>query len=186
MTSEFRVIKKNRLGDARIFAAGGQQVAEIRKTEGTAFRMSNRDDSKEWEIDNLIDGEHRRFSFSVRATTDNDGEVLRIRDNVFMHNGNFYMLANHPQGRPWQDHVNSQVRYISRLTNFPYSGLSEMAKDSHHHAMQQKLKRFRGTPVGEASGLAVEPGGHTVKVNDELDDIALFLAAASYLMYAQA
>ena len=57
-------------------------------------------------------------------------------------------------------------------------------ENKHHQNLRQKLKRFRGVPVGEASGLGATPEGHHVKVNDELDDIGLFLAAISYLMYA--
>jgi hypothetical protein len=112
--------------------------------------------------------------------------LLIIQDNIFMHNGKFYMLANHPESKSWQDYVNSPVRYISRLDNFPYSNVSEMDESKHHQDLRQKLKRFRGVPVGEASGLGATPEGHRVKVNDELDDIGLFLAATSYLMYASA
>jgi hypothetical protein len=61
-----------------------------------------------------------------------------------------------------------------------------MDKNKHHQHLRQKVKRFRGVPVGEASGLGATPEGHSVKVNDELDDIGLFIAATSYLMYATA
>ncbi|MFL6510534.1 MAG: hypothetical protein ACJ700_05035, partial [Nitrososphaera sp.] len=104
----------------------------------------------------------------------------------FTHNGKFYMLANHPEGKSWNDYVNSPIRYISRLDNFPYSNVSEMEENKHHQSLRHKLKRFRGVPVGEASGLGAAAEGHQVKVNDELDDIGLFIAATSYLMYSSA
>src|SRR5215213_9384810 len=156
-------------------------------------------DNRKWVLTNKIDGEHRRFSFSVkeaekkeakagerRGKEEEDNTLLMVRDNIFMHNGKFYMLANHPGGKSWHNYVNSPVRYISRLDNFPYSNVSEMDESKHHQNLRHKLKRFRGVPVGEASGLGVTPEGHRVKVNDELDDIGLFLAATSYLMYASA
>jgi hypothetical protein len=61
-----------------------------------------------------------------------------------------------------------------------------MNENKHHQSLRHKLKRFRGVPVGEASGLGAAPEGHKVKVNDELDDIGLFIAATSYLMFASA
>jgi hypothetical protein len=153
-------------------------------------------------LTNKIDGQHRRFSFSVREAEKKElkagerrgkeggGEegnpLLIIHDNIFMHNGKFYMLANHPEGKSWHNHVNSPVRYISRLDNFPYSNISDLDENKHHQNLRHKLKRFRGVPVGEASGLGTTPEGHHVKVNDELNDIGLFLAAVSYLIYASA
>ena len=149
--------------------------------------MLSKKDNQEWVLTNRIDGEHRRFSFSVRKVDGREGEALLIvRDNVFKHNGKFYMLANHPEGRLWQHHVTSPIRYISRLDNFPYSDLYEMDENKHHQSLRNKIKRFRGVPVGEASGLGAAPEGHNVKVSDELDDIGLFVAATSYLMYASA
>ena len=151
--------------------------------------MHSKKDNREWVLTNRIDGEHRRFSFSVReAKKEEEGgpALLTIRDNIFKHNGKFYMLANHPEGKSWLDYVNNPIRYISRLENFPHLDESEMDKNKHHQHLRQKVKRFRGVPVGEASGLGTTPEGHSVKVNDELDDIGLFIAATSYLMYATA
>ena len=186
--------------DARIFSGSGEEIAQIIKGEDLQFKLISKIENREWVLTNRIDGQHRRFSFSVteaekkqtaKAEEETGKEkeghaLLIIQDNIFMHNGKFYMLANHPQSKSWQDYVNSPVRYISRLDNFPYSNVSEMDENKHHQNLRQKLKRFRGVPVGEASGLGATPEGHRVKVNDELDDIGLFLAATSYLMYASA
>ena len=105
-----------------------------------------------------------------------------MRDQLFEHDGKFYMIANHPEDKVWSEYVNSPVRYIGRLNNFPYSKLSEV--DHQHYTLRDKIKRLRGTPVGEASGLGTENRGHRVKLNSELDEIGLFIAAISYLLYA--
>ncbi len=200
MSSEFTIRKGPTHWDARIFSKNGEEIAAITKGEGLEFKLISRKDNREWILTNKIDGQHRRFSFSVseaekkdekrgegrgRAPEDNK-TLLTIQDNIFMHNGKFYMLANHPEGKSWHNYVNSPVRYISRLDNFPYSDVSEMDKNKHQQNLRHKLKRFRGVPVGEASGLGTTPEGHQVRVNDELDDIGLFIAATSYLMFASA
>ena len=200
MSSEFTIRRGPTKWNARIFSENGEEIAEILKGEGLEFKLISQKDNRKWVLTNKIDGQHRRFSFSVReveAKEANTGEqrgkekegdppLLTIQDNIFMHNGKFYMLANHPEGKSWHNYVNSPVRYISRLDNFPYSNVSEMDENKHHQNLRHKLKRFRGVPVGEASGLGATPEGHHVKVSDELDDIGLFLAATSYLIYASA
>jgi hypothetical protein len=193
LTSEF-IGKKGptRLG-AKIFSEDGkEEIAEIEKGGGEQqleYKLMSKRDNHEWVLTNKIDGEHKPFSFSVmEAEKQKEGQtdtiLLTVRDNVFKHDGKFYMLANHPAGKSWHNHINSSVRYISRLDNFPYSNVSEMDANKHHQNLRHKLKRFRGVPVGEASGLGATPEGHHVKLNDELDDIGLFLAAISYLIYA--
>lgn len=188
MASKFNVKKGQSQWDAKIFSEDGEEIAEIKKAEGPQFRLQSKKDNRKWMLTNKIDGEHRRFSFSVRREGEREESdpLLMVRDNIFRHNGKFYMLANHPEGKLWQNHVNSPIRYISRLDNFPYSDVFEMDDNKHQQSLRNKLKRFRGVPVGEASGLGITPEGHSVKVNDELDDIGLFLAATSYLMYASA
>lgn len=166
-----------------MFSENGEEIAEIKREKGPEFMLISKKDDCEWILSNNINGEHRRFSFSVKEKKNEGAAPLTVQDNIFEHNGRFYMLANHPEGKLWQQHVNSLVRYISRLDNFPNS---EMAENKHDQQLRQKLKRFRGVPVGEASGLGATAEGHTVKVNDELDDIGLFIAATSYLMYASA
>jgi len=199
LPSEFSIIKGPTHWDARIFSKNGEEIATITKGEGLEFKLISRKDNREWVLTNKVDGQHRRFSFSVseaekkeqmrvegRGSVLEDNVLLTIQDNIFMHNGKFYMFANHPEGKSWHDYVISPVRYISRLDNFPYSSISEMDENKHHQSLRYKLKRFRGVPVGEASGLGATPEGHQVKVNDELDGIGLFIAATSYVMFASA
>jgi len=186
LTSKFTIKKGPTQWDAKIFSDNGQEIAEIKKGEQSSFMLLSNKENREWILNNKIDGEHRRFSFSVIENKVDGRTLLTVRDNIFKHNGKFYMLANHPEGKSWNGYIKSPVRYISRLENFPYSDMSEMDKDKRHHSLRHKIKRFRGVPVGEASGLGVAPGGHHVKINAELDDIGLFIAATSYLMYASA
>jgi hypothetical protein len=140
-----------------------------------------------------VHGQRRPFSYAVLKTvqkTPDDGgkeiqtgqEVFVVREQLFKHNGKFYMLASHPEGKSWTDYVNSSTRYVSRLDSFPYSNLSDI--DHEHYKLRHKIKRFRGTPVGEATGLGQDEGGHRLRLDNELADIGLFIAAISYLLYA--
>ena len=202
MSSEYVVRKGPTRWEARVFSGdeNGEEIAEIRKGDDFDFKLTSLKDGQEWLVTNRVHGEYRPFSFSVLKADDKgrqgagDGspdkgkEILVVRDNLFRHNDKFYMLANNPEGKPWQEYATSPVRYISRLENFPYSRLEELDDPQHHyhHQLGHKLKRFRGVPVGEASGLGIGEKGHTVRVGEELKDIGLFLAVTSYLIYASA
>jgi hypothetical protein len=105
-------------------------------------------------------------------------DVLTVREHLFKYKDKFYMLTNHPEGKHWNEYL-SGIRYISRLDNFPYSDLSDL-----DHHIKHKLRRYRGVAVGEVSGLGID--GHHVKVEEELEDIGLLIAASSYLIYSTA
>jgi hypothetical protein len=188
MASTYNVRKSDSSQDAKIFAENGEEVAEIKREKDSQFRLLSKSGVGEWILSNVIDGKHHRFSLAARSAQDTmDGEpALTVRDNIFKHRGRFYMLASHPAGKTWSTYVNNPVRYISRLDNFPFTNVAELNEHRHNRDLRHKLKRFRGVAVGEASGLGATSEGHSVKVNDELDDIGLFIAAASYLMYASA
>lgn len=190
MNSEY-LIKGERPTDAKIFLEG-QEVAEIKKGEGATFKLVSKD-GHEWIITNKVHGMVRPFSISIlqqnkdneqdrkQDNDDKDGNnnqvVFTIREHLFKHKGKFYMLTNHPEGKHWNEYL-SGPRYISRLDNFPYSNLTEI--DNH---IKHSLRRFRGVPVAEASGLGIN--GHHVKItSDEIKDIGLFIAASSYLIYS--
>jgi hypothetical protein len=192
LSSEFVIKKGPKQWEAKIFS-GKEEIAEIKKGEGLSFKLARPKDKMEWVLTNLVDGEHRPFSFSVRKaakkttspyTDSNDlrDEIFVIHDQLFKHNGKFYMLASHPDDRSWNEYVNSSIRYICRLDDFPYSELSEV--DFHHYTLRDKIKRLRGKAVGEASGLGIEERGHRVRLDSELENVGLFIAAISYLLYA--
>jgi hypothetical protein len=192
--SDLTVKKGPEKWGARIFSAG-KEIAKIEK-KGQDFSLVRHADGQEWLLSNKVHGELRPFSFSVRKLTkgehERDGrqerlseeEVFVVRDQLFKHDGKFYMLANQPAGRHWSEHVQNPVRYISRIDDFPYSELAEV--NYHDRDLRDKIKRLRGTPVGEASGLGIEEKGHKVHLDGELEGVGLFVAAISYLLYASA
>jgi hypothetical protein len=135
LTSKFNIKKGPTPWEVRVFSEDGKEIAEIKKGEELEFRLLSKKGNQQWVLTNKIDGEHRRFSFSVREVEKQEGQkdaLLTVRDNIFKHNGKFYMLASHPEGKSWHNYVSSPVRYISRLDNFPYSDVSEMDENKHH------------------------------------------------------
>jgi hypothetical protein len=190
LSSEFVIKKEPKQLEAKVFL-GKEEIAEI-KQEDLNFKLTRLKDKMEWLVTNLVHGEHRPFSFSVRKlgtkstsqyTDSNDlNEIFVIRDQLFKHAGKFYMLSSHPEDKSWNEYVNSSIKYICRLDDFPYSELSDI--NYHHYTLQDKIKRLRGKAVGEASGLGIEERGHHVRLDNELEDIGLFIAAISYLLYA--
>jgi len=175
------IINGPKPGQAKIISEG-EEVAEIKKGEDQRNFKLIAKDGAEWTLTKNLHGEFRPFSISVleqnKEKEEADREVLTIREHLFKHGGKFYMLTNHPEGKHWNDYL-SGPRYISRLDNFPYSDLAEL-----DHHIRHRLRRYRGVQVGEASGLGIH--GHHVKVDRELEDIGLLLAASSYLLYSTA
>ena len=179
------MIKGPKPWEARVYLGeGGEEIAEIKKAgDQKSFKLLAKD-GREWIITKSIHGKFRPFSISViEQGKDKDKanrEVLTIIEHIFKHGDKFYMLTNHPEGKHWNEYPRSGPRYISRLDNFPYSDIHEL--DYH---IKHKLRRFRGIPVGEASGLGIH-GGHRVKIDNELKDISLPIAVSSYLLYSTA
>ena len=175
------MIRGPRPGEAKIFL-DDEEIAKIKNGEDRKSFKLIRKDGSTWILTNNIDGEFRPFSITVLEQTkgkdDANREVLTIREHLFKHREKFYMLTNHPEGKHWNEYL-SGPRHISRLDNFPYTELAEL-----DHHIRHRLRRFRGIPVGEASGLGID--GHHVRVDKELEDIGLLIAASSYLLYATA
>src|SRR5919109_2744079 len=154
MPTEYVIKKRPKESKARIFE-NDNQIAVIEKNDGFGFRLTRHKDKMNWILSNVVDGERRPFSYAVQEVdsaesgkTSAGRVVLVVRDQLFEHEGKIYMLANHPEGKAWMDYVHSKIRYISRLDNFPYRKLSEIDHD--HYKFRHKIKRFRGTPVGQA------------------------------------
>jgi hypothetical protein len=180
LDSEY-VIRGPRPGEARIFL-DDEEIAKIKNGEDRkSFELISKDGGR-WILTNNIHGEFRPFSITVfeqlKGKDDANREVLTISEHLFKHREKFYMLTNHPEGKHWNEYLRGP-RYISRLDNFPYSELAEL-----DHHIRHRLRRFRGVPVGEASGLGID--GHHVRVDKELEDIGLLIAASSYLLYSTA
>jgi hypothetical protein len=180
------VIVGPRPWEAKIYLDGdrSEEIAEIKKGEDhKSFKLIRKNDNHEWTLTKSVHGEFRPFSISVldhdKDKRDNiNTEVLTVREHLFKHKDKFYMLTNHPEGKHWNEYL-SGPRYISRLDNFPYSDLMDI-----DHHIKHRLRRFRGVPVGEVSGLGIH--GHHVKVGQDLEDIGLLIAASSYLIYSTA
>src|SRR5215831_2043757 len=160
-----------------IIALNEKQIAKITKEDNLTFKLVREEDGREWIFSSKVHGEFRPFSLSISEVINGKvTEALIIREHLFKYNDKFYMLTNHPEGKSWNEYLISP-RYISRLDNFPYKDLL----DIDHHT-RQRIKRYRGIPVGEASGLGKST--HSVKVSNELEEIGLIIAAASYVLYS--
>lgn len=184
MSSEYVIKKRPKESKARIFQ-DEHEIGIIEKSDRFGFRLTRYRDKMEWVFSNVVDGQRRPFSYAVQEVHSDNSfgrEVLVVRAQLFEHKGKMYMLANNPQGKSWKDYVTSKTRYISRLDDLPYHNLAEIDHD--HYKFRHKVKRFHGTPVGQATGLAQEEQGHRVNLVDDLSEVALFIAVVSYLLYA--
>jgi len=168
---------------ARIYV-DDEEIAEVRVREDLTYVLTAKN-GNEWTLSARVRGEIRPFSMTVNYAATHDTpvttsstEVLTIRDHLFLHNGRFYMLASTPEGRPLRDFLLGK-RYICRLDTFPFSDLTEIDSET-----LSRLRRIRGTPVGELEGLGRD--GHRVHLATELDDIGLPLVASCYLLYSAA
>ena len=65
MLSEFIIKKSPKQLEAKVFL-GKEEIAEIKQGEGLSFKLTRHKDKMEWILTNLVHGEHRPFSFSVR------------------------------------------------------------------------------------------------------------------------
>jgi len=142
-------------------------------------------ENQSWRLCNKVDGEVRPFSIIVYVSgtaeylapnTPEEEYVLKIKDHLFQHKGSFYSLGGIPEGRPAKDHLIGS-KTICRLVNFEFSHIDHVDQETKHH-----LKRFRGIYAGEFFGLG--SSGFHVKLENDLNDIGLPLAASTYLTYS--
>jgi hypothetical protein len=158
----------------------GKKVGELTKGDGLNFQVKVKDAKQGFLLDPRVDGKIRPFSMVAYEITNPDGKekrmVLKILNNLFLHQGAMYALGNLPEGRTARDHVFGS-RFISRMDNFPFKSLEDVDLATH-----ARLKKHRGIKVGEMSGLGVS--GHKVTLEPELQDIGIPLATSSYLIYS--
>ena len=126
-------------------------------------------------MDPRVHGEIRPFSMSV--TPPGGGEVpsLTIRDHLFFHRQRAYLLTGIPEEVHPADHLVGK-RHVSRLDTFPFSTLEEVDAET-----WGRLRRHRGVAVGIVE--ETEPGHYRVALSQELEEIGLPLAAASFLLF---
>ena len=148
MTSEFTIKKEPTQWEAKLFSEDDEEVAEIEKRGGyqSEFRLlsKKRITSNGYSLTKLMVNTAILFLYkgSRKQERQEKGALLTVRDNIFKHNGKFYMLANHPEGKSWHNYANSPIRYISRLDNFPYSDVTEKDEKKRDQNLRQNLKRF--------------------------------------------
>ncbi len=180
---DYVVKEKGEPWRTRIYV-GDEKVAETRALKDSTYILTAKNGDA-WTLNARVHGEISPFSMTVvqskaRETPgDSPGTtVLTIQNHLFLHKGKFYMLGCAPEGRPPREFLLGKI-FICRLDTFPFSDLSEI-----DHETRSRLKRLRGTPVGELEGLGRE--GHNVHLPDELEDIGLPLAASCYLLCSTA
>lgn len=158
---------------AKIFAEH-RQIAELRNVaKGFYTLISN---SKSWQLSRRFDGE--LLPFSMLVSDEGSTEILKVKDHLFPHGTNFYMVGGIPESQNPKDHLRG-YKYIIRLTNFPHTRHEQIGEET-----RNRLKRHRGVTVGRIHGVGSE--GFYITIEDELKDIGLQLAAATYLMYSTA
>lgn len=167
--------------EAKVFE--NQRKAGLLTNEGKGTFELVSSDNRGWTLTNKVDGEFRPFSMIVRPkasssihSEEEQACILKIRDHLFLHNRNFYMFGSIPEGKPYKEFIMGR-RFICRLINFPFSDIDEVDVET-----RSRLRRLRGLPVGEMYGIG--SAGFHVRIESELDDIGLPLAASSYLIYS--
>lgn len=160
------------------------RLAVLRPNGDLTYLLVEKDDSS-WSINQKAKGE--ASPFTIRATklvpldsrpTAQVVRVLEIGNGLFTHNGRFYFIGCVPEGRSLRS-VLTGKRYICRLDNFPFSRVEDVDRATIH-----RLRTFRGRMVGEFEGAG--PKGHRVTIAEELQEIALPLAASCYLLFSSA
>jgi len=183
LSIEYIVRQRESPRDAIVYQNESEVGRLLVEGKGLFKLIGNKDQS--WRLCNKVDGEVRPFSMIVYVSgtgeylapnSPEEEYVLKIKDNLFQHNGSFYSLGGIPEGRPAKARLIGS-KNICRLVNFPFSHIDDVDQETKHH-----IKRYRGIYAGEFFGLG--SSGLHVKLEDDLIDIGLPLAASSYLIYS--
>jgi hypothetical protein len=174
MFQEFAVKRTGKTSDATI-RRGGEEVATLRSSGESRFALESARGGA-WDLNPRVQGEIRPFSMNVTSSEDSGKPVLTIRNHVFFHGGRAYMLTGVPEDVKPADHLLGK-RHINRLGQFPFSSLEEIDPET-----WGRLRMHRGVAVGTIEGLGIEE--FRVALSEELQDVGLPLAAASYLLYS--
>jgi hypothetical protein len=174
MAVKFNVKRVGGVADA-VITSEGKEVATMSRRADRRFELSIMEDGS-WTLDPRVNGEVRPFSLEATSHDLPSVPVLTIMNHVFQYRRNFYLMMGIPEDVHPRDHLLGG-RHIIRLDKFPFSTLGEVDRET-----WGRLKRLRGVSVGQIAGLGLD--GHSVELTDELKEIALPLAAASYLLYS--
>jgi hypothetical protein len=180
--AEYVVRTTGRPRELTIFSGEGREVGKL---ELGAKSLLTDPGGRGWVLDPHDSGEMEPFSLKVRNVPREDrarekgAAMLTIRRGLFVHKGKFYLFSGIAAGRDPKEFMLGS-RFVCRLENFPFAGIQEVDLET-----LGKLRRYyRGPVVGEVSGLGSQ--GHIVRLSEELSDIALVLAASSYILYSSA
>lgn len=171
---QYTVRRSGRPSDA-VIQREGEEVATLRGEGNLLFRLESKAKGS-WVLDPRVHGEVRPFSMNVTASDSKGEAVLTIRNHVFFHNAKAFMLTSIPEDVHPADHVFGK-RHINRLEKFPFSRLEDIDLQT-----WGRLRSQRGVSAGTIDGLGVDE--FRVALSQELEDIGLQLAAASYLLYS--
>ena len=177
MTINFLIKSADRSHTEASISSNSVVVAKLTREERGKARLVSLQ-GETWTLSQTVDGEIRPFSMLVERETGNNVVVLKIRDHLFAYNGKMYMLSNVPQGMS-QHLALIGSKFISRLDGFPYEDPSSVDLET-----RNRLRRHRGVPVGQMSGIGAS--GQIVKIEKELEGVGLPLAASAFLLYTTA
>ncbi|MDG7007714.1 MAG: hypothetical protein JRN06_05680 [Nitrososphaerota archaeon] len=172
--TKYTVRRSGRPADA-VIRRGGEEVATLRGEGNLLFRLESKA-NESWVLDPRVHGEVRPFSMNVTAPGSKGEAILTIRNHVFFHGAKAFMLTSIPEDVHPADHVFGK-RHVNRLENFPFSRLEDIDLQT-----WGRLRMQRGISVGTFDGLGTDE--FRVTISQELEDIGLQLAAASYLLYS--
>jgi hypothetical protein len=165
-----------------------EDEATLQKEGESSFYLENKVGGQRWKLIAKVAGIVRPFSISCyemqsdgmkKEGDDAPSESLslRVKDNIFLHNQNFYSIGEALPVDGLQEGHFIGSKPICRLLNFPFSDLDQIDEETKH-----QMRRHRGIAVGNIHGLGAD-GYHLELYGEELSDIALPLVACTYLLY---
>jgi hypothetical protein len=162
-----------------IISRNSKKAGDIRAGENYTYILTS-NEGKKWRLSNRVFGEVRPFSMKSEMIAGSEGSKvdLIIRNHIFNYKGKFYILGGTPEGSSRADNLLGK-RYIIRVEIFPFERLEDV-----DDLTLSRLIHHRGVVVGEMSGLGLNY--HEVKIDEQLEEIGLVLAASSYLIYSTA
>ena len=179
LSSEYVIKHAKDPGEATI-TVSEREAGHLQRKGKEIFELTC-DHKERWILSKKVDG--RIAPFSIMATLESSSATeekkeqrsFKIRNHLFRYNGNFYMIGM-PEGKATREYITG-AKYIVRLVNFPFSDLDSIDTET-----ISRLRRQRGVPVGKIFGLGAS--GFHANIENELQKIALPLAASCYLIYS--
>ena len=157
----YAVKRTGRTSDA-VINQSGKVVATLRGGGGLLFNLES-SAGEGWVLNPRVHGEIRPFSMVVTASRPSDEPVLTIKNHVFFHNGQAYILTGIPEDVHPAEHTLGK-RHVSRLDKFPFSRLEDIDLQT-----WGRLRLHRGVSVGTIDGLGVNE--FRVALAVELQDV---------------